>query len=108
VVTAEAQLVSALAKRASAEATVTETADALASAEALDERGLNTRAVVVASRAAHDRALAAVEMAKADVTLAEANLETKRVDLDKAAIRSPINGIVLAARQRRARSSPPR
>lgn len=95
VVTAEAQLVSALAKRASAEATVTETADALASASALDERGLNARAVVVASRAAHDRALAAVEMAKADVTLAEANLETKRVDLDKAAIRSPINGIVL-------------
>lgn len=95
VTTAEAQQTSARAKLASAEATVTETADALDAAEALDKRGLNTRSVIVAARAAHDRALAAVEMAAADLALTSANLQTARADLDKAAIRSPINGIVL-------------
>lgn len=95
VTNAEAQLVSARAKLASAEATVTETAEALTTAEALDKRGLQQRQTYVAAKAAHDRAVAAVEMAKADVTLAEANLSSQKADLDKAEIRSPINGIVL-------------
>lgn len=95
VTNAQAQLASARAKLFSAEATVTETAEALASAEALDKRGLNTRQTIIGARAAHDRATAAVEMARADVTLAEANLSAQESDLDKAEIRSPINGIVL-------------
>jgi len=95
VTNAEAQLVSARAKLASAEATVTETAEALASAEELDRRGLNTRQTYIAAKAAHDRAVAAVDMARADVTLAEANLDSQKADLEKAVIRSPINGIVL-------------
>lgn len=95
VLTAEAQLVSARARLVSAQATLTETADALASAEALDQRGLNTRSVIIAARAAHDRAGAAIDTAHADVTLAEANLAEKQADLEKAAIRSPITGIVL-------------
>lgn len=95
VTNARAQLASARAKLFSAEATVTETTEALSSAEALDRRGLNTRQTIVSARAAHDRATAAVEMARADVTLAEANLSAQEADLDKAEIRSPINGIVL-------------
>lgn len=95
VTNAKAQLASARARLFSAEATVTETAEALASAEALDKRGLNTRQTTVAARAAHDRATAAVDMAEAEVTLAEANLAAQEADLDKAEIRSPINGIVL-------------
>lgn len=92
---AEAQLLSARARLTSAEATVTETAEALVTAEALDRRGLNNRQTYIAARAAHDRAVAAVEIARADVTLAEANLSSQLADLDKAEIRSPINGIVL-------------
>lgn len=92
---AQAQLASAKAKLASAEATVAETADALDSAMALDKRGLTTRNVVVPAKAAHDRALAAVDSARADVLLAEANLDLQQADLEKAVIRSPINGIVL-------------
>ncbi|WP_232831337.1 efflux RND transporter periplasmic adaptor subunit [Pseudogemmobacter bohemicus] len=90
-----AQLTASRARLDSARATVTETADALDSAEALDRRGLNTRSVIIAARAAHDRAVAAVGIANADVTLAEANLASARADLDKAVIRSPIDGIVL-------------
>ncbi len=95
VLNAEAQLSASRARLASAEATVMETEDARNSAEALDRRGLNTRSVIIAARASHDRALAAVGIAKADVTLAEANLASARADLDKAEIRSPIDGIVL-------------
>lgn len=92
---AEAQLIAARAKLASAQATVSETADALDSASALDKRGLSTRSVYISAKAAHDRALAAVDSAQADVTLAEANLALQKADLEKAEIRSPIKGIVL-------------
>lgn len=95
VANAGAQLASARARLDSARATATETAEALGSAEALDRRGLATRPVTVSARAAHDRALAAVAMAEADVTLAEANLDAQRLDLEKTAIRAPIDGIVL-------------
>ncbi|WP_233352303.1 efflux RND transporter periplasmic adaptor subunit [Pseudogemmobacter humi] len=95
VLNSEASLIASRARLASAQATATETADALESAEALDKRGLNTRSVIIAARAAHDRAVASVEIARADVSLAEANLASARADLDKAVIRSPINGIVL-------------
>ncbi len=95
VANAGAQLASARARLDSARATATETAEALDSAEALDRRGLATRPVTVSARAAHDRALAAVAMAEADVTLAEANLDAQRLDLEKTVIRAPIDGIVL-------------
>ncbi|WP_370584926.1 efflux RND transporter periplasmic adaptor subunit [Paracoccus sp. IB05] len=95
VLNSEAQLTASRARLESAKATVTETSDALDSAEALDRRGLNTRSVIIAARAAHDRAVASVGIATADVTLAEANLASVRADLDKAVIRSPIDGIVL-------------
>lgn len=96
VLNSEASLQASKARLASAEATVTETTEALHQADVLGERGLNARTVVVAARAAHDRALAAVAIARADVSLAEANLASVRADLEKAEIRSPINGIVLS------------
>ena len=92
---AEAQLLASRARLTSAQATVSETAESLASAEALDQRGLNTRPAYIAAKAAHDRAQASVEIARADVILGEANLASNRADLDKADIRSPISGIVL-------------
>lgn len=95
VTTAEAQLASARAKVIQAEATAAETADAWDSTSALDRRGLATRTTVIAAKAAHDRAIAAVEIARADVTLGEAALTEARNDLDKAVIRAPIKGIVL-------------
>jgi HlyD family secretion protein len=50
---------------------------------------------VISARAAHDRAVAAVEIARADVTLAETALAEAQADLGKAVIRAPIRGIVL-------------
>ena len=96
VTTAEAQLAAAAARLTQAEATASETDDAWTSTQALDKRGLATRTTVVATRAAHDRAMAAVEIAAADLKLAEASLSEARSDLAKAAIRSPIDGIVLS------------
>lgn len=95
VATAEAQLLAAEAKLVQAEATAAETAEALTQAQALDERGLSARNAVISAQAAHDRAAAAVDMARADVTIAEGNLALQKADLEKAVIRSPINGIVL-------------
>jgi HlyD family secretion protein len=51
---------------------------------------------LAAAEAALDRALANEAGARADVSQAQATLETRETDLAKAVIRSPINGIVLA------------
>jgi HlyD family secretion protein len=93
--TAEAQKAAARARVTQAEATASETTETWTSTQELDARGLATRSVVVAARAAHDRALAAVEIARADLQLAEASLAEAQADLEKAVIRSPITGIVL-------------
>ncbi|MFZ1469816.1 MAG: efflux RND transporter periplasmic adaptor subunit [Paracoccaceae bacterium] len=93
--TAEAQRDAATARLTQAQATASETADSWLSTQALDARGLATRTTVVASKAAHDRAEAAVAIARADLSLSEASLAEARSDLAKAEIRSPIKGIVL-------------
>jgi HlyD family secretion protein len=93
--TAEAQLTAAAARVTQAEATASETNETLVSAQELDARGLSTRSSVIAAKAAHDRAVAAVDIVNADLKLAEASLSEARSDLAKAVIRSPINGIVL-------------
>ncbi|GAB1363605.1 efflux RND transporter periplasmic adaptor subunit [Rhodobacter sp.] len=95
VATAEAQLAAASARLTQAEATATETAESWSSTQALDQRGLAVKSTVIASKAAHDRAVAAVEIARADLKLAEASLDEAKTDLSKADIRSPITGIVL-------------
>jgi HlyD family secretion protein len=95
VANAEAQEASARARLMQAEATATEVAELLATQKELAERGIATRREMVSVEANDARARAALDMARADLTLAKANLALARADLDKAVIRSPIQGMVL-------------
>lgn len=95
VANAEAQEASARARLAQAEATVIEATETLATQKELSDRGIATRKDMISVEANDARARAAADMARADLTLAEANLALARADLDKAVIRSPINGVVL-------------
>ena len=95
VANAEAQEASARARLMQAEATATEVAETLATQKELSERGIATRREMVSVEANDARARAALDMARADLTLAKANLALARADLDKAVIRSPIQGMVL-------------
>lgn len=92
---AKAQLASARARVTQAEATARETAATLETQMELAARGVATRRDSVGIEANDERAKAAVDIARADLSLAEANLQLSQADLDKAVIRSPINGIVL-------------
>lgn len=92
---AEAQLAAAQGRLLQAEATLREAEAAWESQSELDRRGISSRNSSVTAQAARDRAAAAVDIARADLTLAEANLSIARADVDKAALRSPIRGIVL-------------
>ncbi|NEY90694.1 efflux RND transporter periplasmic adaptor subunit [Tabrizicola oligotrophica] len=95
VANAEAQEASARARLVQAEATAREVAATLATQQELADKGLASRSNMVTVEANDARARAAVDMARADLTLAEANLALARADLDKAVIRSPIDGVVL-------------
>lgn len=95
VANAEAQEASARARLVQAEATAAEVAETLATQRELADKGLASRSNMVTVEANDARARAAVDMARADLTLAEANLSLARADLDKAVIRSPIDGVVL-------------
>lgn len=95
VANAEAQEAGARARLAQAEATVVEVAETLATQQELSARGIATRKDMISVEANDARARAAVDMARADLTLAEANLALARADLEKAVIRSPIDGVVL-------------
>lgn len=95
VANAEAQEASARARLMQAEATAAEVAETLATQRELAARGVATRREMISVEANDARARAALDMARADLTLAKANLALARADLDKAVIRSPIQGIVL-------------
>lgn len=95
VANAEAQEASARARLVQAEATAAEVAETLSTQKTLSDRGLASRSNMVTVEANDARARAAVDMARADLTLAEANLALARADLEKAVIRSPIDGVVL-------------
>lgn len=95
VANAAAQEASAGARLVQAEATVVEVAENLATQQELSARGIASRKDMVTVEAIDARARAAVDMARADLTLAEANLALARADLEKAVIRSPIDGVVL-------------
>ena len=92
---ARAQLASAKARVTQAEASAREAAAVLKTQQELAARGVATRKDMVGFEASDQRAQAAVEIALADLTLAEANLDLVSADLGKAEIRSPINGVVL-------------
>ena len=93
--TAKAQLQAAEANRKQAEAAAREAEANHESQLELDRRGQSTRLKLIASEVARDRARAAVDGAAADVSLARARLSEAENDLGKAAIRSPISGVVL-------------
>lgn len=93
---AEAGVVAARARVQSADATLREAVEALATGQELDKRGVTTRNALTTLQAAHDRAIAQLDIARADLTLAEANRDLVAADLSKAVIRSPIDGVVLS------------
>ncbi|MBX6322484.1 MAG: efflux RND transporter periplasmic adaptor subunit [Rhodospirillaceae bacterium] len=100
-----AEVAHARATLASAQAKVKEAEAALAQARADFERYRRLAETRAASeqryqeaKATYDRTLAALDGARADVLVAQANLDLKETDLRKALIRSPIDGIVLDRR----------
>lgn len=95
VATAEAQLTRAEAGLMQAEASVTEALTTLTAQQELDQRGVTTHQTLIAAQSAHDRAVAARAMAEAELRLARSSLELAEADLEKAVIRSPIDGVVL-------------
>ncbi|MCS6781043.1 MAG: efflux RND transporter periplasmic adaptor subunit, partial [Geminicoccaceae bacterium] len=98
----EAAVASAMARREATRARVIE-AEATLSEKARDlerKRELVARRVAPPSEldlaeAAHNRAVAARASAKADVAVAEAELRLAEINLEKASILSPIDGVVL-------------
>ncbi len=91
-----ARLNAAQAQVAVAEATVVETAGVHERQRALVAKRLSTAQDLEAARAAHQRALAALRNARAQIGVAESDLRIDEVNLTKASIRSPIQGVVLA------------
>lgn len=90
-----ARLVAARAKILEARATVTETRLALDRKRALAATQAGSQQDLDAARAAQDRAVASLAVAEADVGVAAAELQLDETNLAKAAILSPINGVVL-------------
>jgi HlyD family secretion protein len=91
----EAGAVSARAGVAQAKATVGETSAALNRTRTLQAKGIVTQRELETAEAAYNRAVASEEVAEAQLKVAEADVTSRRTDLSKAAIVSPINGIVL-------------
>jgi len=98
VLQAKASLESARAKVLQAQATMKEARnnlDRLQRVRDLSNGKVPSQSDLEAAEAALERALANEASAKADVSQAQATLETRETDLAKAVIRSPIKGIVL-------------
>ena len=94
----DAALNNARAALAQAQATVTEARAALKrlqEVQRLSAGQLPAATELDAAQAALDRAVANEAAARASVTEAQATLTTDRTNLDKAAIRAPIDGVIL-------------
>lgn len=96
VANAEATVSAARARVAQAEATAAESTETWKLAQQLEERGITAKRDFISTDANYRRALAAVDIARADLTVAEANLELARADLENSVIRAPVDGIVLS------------
>jgi HlyD family secretion protein len=90
-----AKLAAAKAKVAEAQATVVEKELELARKKALVSTRAGSIQNLEQAQAAYDRAVASLVSARADVGVAEADLQLNETNLAKASIRSPINGVVL-------------
>jgi HlyD family secretion protein len=90
-----ARVAATKAKVEEAGATVVEKERDLARKVELAERQVVSNLELDAARASHDRAVAALASARADVGVAEAELKLNQANLAKARIVSPINGVIL-------------
>ncbi len=90
-----AKLNAAKAKVAEAEATVAEKEQDYNRKANLVEKQITSTFDFEAAKAAFRRAVAARDSARADVGVAEADLQLNETNLAKATIRSPINGVIL-------------
>ncbi|OQX01520.1 MAG: efflux transporter periplasmic adaptor subunit [Desulfobacteraceae bacterium IS3] len=94
-----AALASARAKLLQAKATVREVQTELSrlrQLRKLSDNKVPSQTDMDAAEAKLDRSLAEEAMAKAQITEAEATLNVNQTNLEKAVIRSPVNGIILA------------
>lgn len=92
---AEAKLAAAKANAAKAHATIASTKGTLDSKTVLVGRNVSSSQELLDAQAAYDAAVAAEQAAEADMQAAEADLALAQTNLSKAAIRSPIDGVVL-------------
>ena len=95
VANSEATLVAARARVDQAQASLDEAQSNYEARGQLDRLGTTSRLDFIGYEAAFRSAQAVLEIARADVTLAEAAVSSVRSDLEKATIRSPITGVVL-------------
>lgn len=95
VASSRARLAAAKAKVADAEATVLEKQRDLVRKSLLEGKQFTSTHDLEVAQAAHDRAIASVASAMADVGVAEADLRLSETNRSKAAIASPIAGVVL-------------
>jgi len=95
VTNAEGALIAAKARVDQAQAALDQAQSNYEARGALDRLGTTSRLDFLGYEATYKGAKAALEIARADVTLAEAALSSVRSDLDKTVIRSPVKGIVL-------------
>ncbi len=91
-----AKLQAAKAKVGEAEATLLETTLERDRQQQLVKKKVGAEQQLETAEAAHQRAIAAVDSAKAEVAAASADLALNETNLSKAVIRSPITGVVLA------------
>jgi HlyD family secretion protein len=91
----QASVEGAKAKLADAQATLDASNLTLSRQQSLQKKGLNVAQDFETAQATHERSVAAIASAQADILIADANLELKQLDIDKSQILSPVNGIVL-------------
>lgn len=93
---ARAGLLAAQAAQALAEATLAQQQSVYDQTKTLSQRGISSQQTLLGAKADWERAAANVSSAKANVRVAEAALKTQETNLAKAAIVSPIDGVVLS------------
>jgi HlyD family secretion protein len=91
----EAQLAAAKAGVREAEAALSDAQRRLARLRDLAKGRNVSQQDLDTAQSTYDRAVASLEVAKAQVSIQEANLQVATGDIDKAVIKSPIDGIVL-------------
>jgi HlyD family secretion protein len=92
---ARANLVSAEARVGEAEATIADARRTLNRTTELRDRGVATQEALDTARSGHDRAVAGLASARAQVEVAAADLAASETSLSKAEIYSPVDGVVL-------------